>query len=319
MSLAGIHHVSAITKAAPENVQFYVTYLGMRMVKKTVNQDDPSMYHLFYGDEVGNPGTELTFFEIPMMSKNKNGNNSISSIGLRVLNDEALSYWQNRFNELGIEHDDIAERNGQQTLAFRDFEGQRLMLISDERNEGVAGGVPWTNGGIPEAYAIRGLGPIQLTVPYGELTAQVLTDLLGFRKTGEFPSTVAGQRDIVVFETGEGGNGATIHVEERKDLRREHQGQGGVHHVAFRVKDETELHQWIKKIQARDLPNSGFINRYYFRSFYFREPNGILFELATDGPGFDRDEDVAHLGEKLSLPPFLEKKRAAIEANLKPL
>ena len=319
MSLAGIHHVSSITKTAPENVQFYTKHLGMRLVKKTVNQDDPSVYHLFYGDEVGNPGTELTFFEIPMMSPNKNGNNSISLIGLKVASDEALSYWEKRFYKLGIEHDEIVERNGHKTLAFRDYEGQRLMLISDEHNKGVESGVPWKKGEIPEAYAIRGLGPVQLTVPYSELTAQILTDLLGFEKTGEFPSTVAGQKDIEVFETGEGGNGATIHLEERKDLRREHQGQGGVHHVAFRVKDETELHQWIKKIQDQDLPNSGFINRYYFRSFYFREPNGVLFELATDGPGFDRDEDIEHLGERLSLPPFLEKKREAIEANLKPL
>src|SRR5699024_10806189 len=157
------------------------------------------------------------------------------------------------------------------------------------------------------------------TDPERELNGQISTKLLGSEKTGKFQSTVAGQKDIEVFETGEGGNGATIHLEERKDLRREHQGQGGVHHVAFRVKDETELHQWIKKIQDQDLPNSGFINRYYFRSFYFRELNGVLFELATDGPGFDRDEDIEHLGERLSLPPFLEKKREAIEANLKPL
>lgn len=319
MHLKGIHHVSSLTAKALENVQFYTKTLGLRMIKKTVNQDNPYVYHLFYGDEAGNPGTEFTFFEIPNMAPNHNGNNSISAVSLRVANDKALGFWKQRFEDLGVDHDIITQRNGHHILAFRDFEGQRMILISDENNHGVKAGVPWDKSPVPEEHGIRGLGPITLTVPYAEATAGVLTEILGFRKTGSYPSDVDGQRDILVFETGDGGNGAEIHVEERKDLERERQGRGGVHHVAFRVDNEDELRQWVDKIQGEGFNTSGFIDRYYFRSLYFREPNGILFELATDGPGFATDEDPEHLGETLALPPFLESKRDKIERKLKPL
>src|SRR5699024_3912175 len=147
----------------------------------------------------------------------------------------------------------------------------------------------------------------------------VLTNILEFRKAGSYPSDVKGQPDILVYETGDGGNGAEIHVEERKDLERERQGRGGVHHVAFRVDNEEELRKWVEKIENEGFTNSGFVDRYYFRSLYFREPNGILFELATDGPGFATDEDPEHLGESLALPPFLEEKREKIERKIKPL
>ena len=319
MHLKGIHHVSSLTAKAPENVHFYTETLGLRMIKKTVNQDNPYVYHLFYGDEKGNPGTEYTFFEIPNMAPNHNGNNSISAVSLRVATDEALTFWKRRFQELGIDHDAITERNGHQTLSFRDFEGQRIILISDQNNKGVKAGIPWDKSPIPPEYGILGLGPVKLTVPYKEATIGVLTDVMGFRQTGSFPADKEGQPDILVFETGDGGNGAEIHVEERKDLDRERQGRGGVHHVAFRVDNEEELKQWINIIQSEGFHHSGFIDRYYFRSLYFREPNGILFELATDGPGFATDEEPEHLGESLALPPFLESKREKIERKLKPL
>lgn len=319
MQLKGIHHVSSLTAKAPENVQFYTKTLGMRLIKKTVNQDNPYVYHLFYGDEHGNPGTEFTFFEIPNMAPNHSGNNSISAISLRVAEDKALTYWKKRFQELDVDHDAITERNGHQTLAFRDFEGQRMILISDEKNEGVKAGTPWDKSSVDPSNGIRGLGPVKLTVPYAEPTAGVLTETMGFWKTGSYPSDVEGQPDILVFSTGAGGNGAEIHLEERKDLKRERQGRGGVHHVAFRVDNEEELNKWIEKIQNEGFNNSGFVDRFYFRSLYFREPNGILFELATDGPGFATDEDPEHLGERLALPPFLEEKREKIESRLKPL
>jgi glyoxalase family protein len=319
MQLKGIHHVSAITGTASGNFEFYTQLLGLRLVKKTVNQDETSVYHLFYGDEKGNPGTELTFFEFPMTAKNREGTSSISSLSLRVANDEALRYWKERFEQFEVDHDEITERAGRQTIAFRDFEGQRLVLVSDENNNGVAGGVPWEKSTVPAPYGILGLGPVQLTVKNPEPTVLVLTQLMGFREKGKYPSTVAGQPDIVVFETGEGGSGAEVHIEERNDLPREQQGYGGVHHVAFRVDNDDELREWIDHIRGVRIPNSGFVDRYYFRSLYFREPNGILFELATDGPGFDTDEDINHLGESLALPPFLEPQRAQIEARLKPL
>lgn len=319
MELKGIHHISALTAKAPENFDFYTKILGLRLVKKTVNQDDTSVYHLFYGDEKGNPGTELTFFEIPMLAANYEGTRSISATSLRVPNNQALEFWKLRFEQLNIEHEEIINRAGRATLAFKDFEGQRLILVSDEKNEGVQGGIPWDKSPIPKEYGIIGLGPAKLTVPDSEATSLILTEVMGFRKTRQYPSQNIGQADILVYETGEGGTGAELHLEERRDLPPERPGRGSVHHVAFRVENEEELRKWITRIQEANLHNSGFVDRYYFRSLYFREPNGILFELATDGPGFDTDEDIHHLGESLALPPFLEPKREQIEAKLKPL
>ncbi|WP_158737381.1 ring-cleaving dioxygenase [Alteribacillus sp. YIM 98480] len=319
MKLKGIHHLSAITANAKENLDFYTKVMGLRLVKKTVNQDDTSVYHLFYGDERGNPGTELTFFEIPMAAPNQPGASSISATSLRVQDNEALLYWKKRFEEHGVEHEEVAERGGRNTIAFKDFEGQRLILVSDENNKGVPGGSPWDKSPVPQRHGVTGLGPIKLTVRDAAPTTKVLTDVMGFREKGKYSSDQDGQSDIIVFETGEGGSGAEIHLEERPDLAFERQGRGGVHHVAFRVEDLEQLEKWIQHISDVGLPNSGFVERYYFRSLYFREPNGILFEIATDGPGFDGDEDIDHLGESLALPPYLEPKREQIEARLKPL
>lgn len=318
-SLKGQHHVSAITNNGKQNYRFYTNILGLRLVKKTVNQDDTSVYHLFYADEKGNPGTDLTFFEFPTARRTQHGTNSISTTSLRVPNDKSIQYWKKRFEHLGVEHDQITLDTGRLTIAFRDEEGQRLALVSDEHNVGVAGGKPWEKSPVPIEHAIVGLGPVILTVSRSELTAKVLTEVMGYREKGGFPSSHPDQSPIRIFETGEGGTGAEIHLEERSDLPRERQGSGSVHHVAFRVENEEELNRWVSHITENGLPNSGFVERYYFRSLYFREPNGILFELATDGPGFEGDEDFEHLGEKLALPPFLEGRRASIEAGLEPL
>jgi glyoxalase family protein len=319
MELKGIHHVSAITAVAKNNYEFYTKVLGMRLVKKTVNQDDTSMYHLFYADEVGNPGTDLTFFEIIRAGHTYEGNNSISLTSLRVPDDAALQYWKKRFAEYGVEHADIKEQFGRSVLYFKDSEGQRLVLVSDQYNEGVAAGTPWEKSPVPRDKGITGLGPVKLTVPDPEPTAKVLTEILGFRYVGKYPSTLYGQPEIQVFETGEGGTGAEVHLEHRTDIPKERPGRGSVHHVAFRVEDKEELAKWRDRIRKERLPNSGLVDRYYFQSLYFREPNGILFELATDGPGFATDEDVEHLGESVALPPFFEDRRKEIEAKLVPL
>ncbi|MGI8313538.1 ring-cleaving dioxygenase [Halobacillus mangrovi] len=312
MKLKGIHHVSAITASAKNNYDFYTNVLGMRLVKKTVNQDDPSMYHLFYADREGSPGTDLTFFEIPRAGHTYPGTNSISTTSLRVKENQALKYWKERLEKFQVAHDPITERYGRKTLSFRDHEDQRLMIVSDEHNEGVESGVPWEKAPVPQERGITGLGPIHLTVPDAEKTKKVLVDILGFRQSGNYDG-------IVVFETGQGGTGAEVHLEERSDLSRERPGRGSVHHVAFRVENEEELKQWQSIIQEHGFPNSGLVDRYYFKSLYFREPNHILFELATDGPGFATDEDIDHLGEGLALPPFLEEKRDEIETSLAPL
>ncbi|WP_175615217.1 ring-cleaving dioxygenase [Piscibacillus halophilus] len=318
MELLGIHHLSAFTANAQKNLDFYTKILGMRMVKKTVNQDDPSVYHLFYGDEVGNPGTELTFFEIPRAGQNHDGNNSISTTSLRVPNDEALDYWKTRMDEYDVENDGIIEQFGRKVIPFKDFEKQRLMLVSDETNKGVAGGTPWERSAANPNYGIIGLGPIHLTIPELEPTEAILTKLMGFRRAGEYLHHSTG-REVIVYETGEGGTGAELHIHVRTDLPRERLGRGGVHHVAFRVENEEKIREYLEDLNQLGIGNSGFVDRFYFRSVYFREPNGILFELATDGPGFATDEDANHLGESLALPPFLEGRRDQIENNLKPI
>jgi glyoxalase family protein len=317
--LLGQHHVSAITANAKENYRFYTKVLGLRLVKKSINQDDTSVYHLFYADERGNPGTDLTFFEIPHAGTTYYGTNSITLTSLRVASDEAISYWKKRFEEFSVEHDEVLTKYGRKTIAFRDFEGQRLELVSDETNRGVTGGKPWDKSPVPIEYGIIGLGPVKLSVAKSEVTARILTDVMGYREKDSYPSADNDQSPIRVFETGEGGTGGEIHLEGRADLQRERPGRGSVHHVAFRVESEEELKKWVDYLKQLRIPNSGFVERYYFRSLYFREPNGILFELATDGPGFEGDESFEHLGENLSLPPYFENQRVEIEAKLKPL
>ncbi len=318
MELTGLHHVSALTAQAANNVDFYTRTLGMRLVKKTVNQDDPSSYHLFYGDEIGHPGTELTFFDIPQAARNRPGYSSISRIALRVTGQDALAFWADRFATLGVEHDPISVEARRHVLAFRDPEGQRLALV-DDTDAPLAGGTPWARSSAPVAVGIRGLGAVTLTVRALEPTERVLTEVMGFTRRGSYAASDGPQRDIIVFGTGVGGPGAGVHEDQRPDLSREMLGRGGVHHVAYRVPTPEEHLEWLDKLEAAHLRTSGLIDRYYFRSIYFREPNGILFELATDGPGFATDEDEAHLGEGLALPPFLEPHRAEIEANLRPL
>ncbi|ASB89970.1 ring-cleaving dioxygenase [Bacillus sonorensis] len=315
MKVNGIHHVSALTAHAQKNYDFYVKGLGMKLIKKSVNQDEPTMYHLFYGDEVATPGSDLTFFEIPMLARRVEGTNCISSVSLRVPGEEALRFWEKRLDELGVAKDSITKRAGRSILRFLDPEGQNIILTADENGKDI--GVPVKNSVIPGEFAIRGLGPVELSVADTEPTAAVLTDILGFKQIAE-DWTETNQK-LLIFESGEGGAATEIHVKKTEDLRRERPGRGSVHHVAFRVKDEEELQKWHETISAHGFTNSGIVERYYFKALYFREPNGILFELSTDGPGFAVDEDIDHLGQSLALPPYLENRRKEIEARLTPI
>ncbi|KGP71699.1 ring-cleaving dioxygenase [Pontibacillus yanchengensis] len=319
MNLLGIHHVSILTGKAERNFEFYTKILGMRLVKKSVNQDETSTYHLFYGDAKGSPGTELTFFDIPGLGHTYPGVSSITSTSLRVKTTEALEYWQKRFEAYNVEHEEIKKRANRDTLAFQDFEGTQLILVADNGEEGVAAGEAWDETEVPKEYGIVGLGPVLLRVRSSKPTAKVLQDVLGFRYAGSYPSLEGDFPDVEVYTTGEGGAGAEVHIQTRPDLSPEKLGRGGVHHVAFRVPDEDEHAEWVKRIQQTGMMNSGKVDRFYFKALYFREPNGILFELSTDTPGFDIDESVEALGENLSLPPFLEKNREEIEKKLRPL
>jgi glyoxalase family protein len=315
MQLGGIHHLTAISAKPRENLAFYTGLLGMRLVKKTVNQDDVSAYHLFYADGKANPGTDLTFFDFPAAPEQR-GTNSVSRTGLRVAGEASLGYWRDRLNKAGIVTRGIVEVDGRLTLPFEDSEGQRLVLI-DDGGKGEAS--PWERSPVPAAHQIRGLGPIVLTVHELSRTAFVLTEVMNMRRVRDYAAHGA---EIHVFEMGEedGKNpAAELHVIEDKDSPAARQGAGGVHHVAFRTPDETQYHAWTQRLTDLRIPHSGEIDRFYFRSLYFREPNGILFEIATDGPGFATDEPMETLGEKLALPPFLEPRRKEIEAGLKPI
>jgi glyoxalase family protein len=319
MELLGLHHVSLLTAKAEKNYHFFTKVLGMRLVKKTVNQDNISSYHLFYGDAEGNPGTEITFFDIPGLGRTHEGVSSISSTSLRVPTTDSLHFWKNRFQDLNVKHGEIEIRANRDTLAFEDEEGTKLLLVADNYEQGVPAGVPWEKSDIPGEHAIIGLGPVTLTVKSALPTTAILTNVLGFRHAGSYPSLKGDFPDIDIFTTGKGGAGAEVHVETRPDLPPEKIGRGGVHHVAFRIPDKEEFYYWVQRVLETRLPNSGEVERYYFKALYFREPNGILFELSTDTPGFSADEPIETMGEKLALPPFLEPKRKEIEAGLRPL
>lgn len=314
MQLTGIHHLTAITADAPANKRFYTDTLGLRLVKKTVNQDDTSAYHLFYADGEATPGTDLTFFDWPVAPERR-GTHSISRTGLRVSGEEALNYWAARLNDLGVSAESTKTVDGRATIDFEDPEGQRFRLVDDG---GAGDAHPWALGPVPAAHQIRGLGPITISVPKLESTDAVLTRVLNMKQERQYASP-DGQGDVHVYRMGEGGPAAELHVAVQPDLPIARQGAGAVHHVAFRTPDIQAIRDWAARLSEFRIPSSGEVERYYFRSLYFREPGGNLFEIATDGPGFTADEPLEHLGERLALPPFLEGRRASIEANLKPL
>ena len=312
LQLTGIHHLTAITANAPGNLHFYTRVLGLRLVKKTVNQDDTSAYHLFYADGEATPGTDLTFFDWPV-GRERRGTHSIVRTSLRVGSQESLAWWQQRLTGENIATSEIAATGGYPSLDFEDPEGQRLRLVNDG---GQGDSHAWAQSPVPAEHQIRGLGPIVISVPDITNTEAVVTKVMNMRKARDHASP---EGQVHVFEMGEGGPAAELHVLVQPGLAPARQGAGAVHHVAFRAPDQETLHQWTERLAEFRLPSSGEVERYYFRSLYFREPNGILFEIATDGPGFTADEPLETLGEKLALPPFLEPKRALIEAGLKPL
>jgi glyoxalase family protein len=314
LDLGGIHHLTAITARARDNVAFYTGTLGMRLIKKTVNQDDTSAYHLFYGDGVASPGADLTFFDWPAAPERR-GNHSISRTGLRVGSVDDLSWWKQHLAGKDIATTEIENRDGYTSIDFEDIEGQRFRLVADPTSAGVK---PWEKSPIPPARQIHGLGPITLAVPDLGRTAAVLTKVMNMREVRHYDAA-SGRPETHVFEMGPGGAAAELHIEVDPSLPMARQGAGGVHHVAFRTLDKAQFDAWVERTASFGLRTSGEVERFYFTSLYFREPNGVLFEIATDGPGFTADEPLETLGEALSLPPFLEGRRAQIEAGLKPL
>ncbi|MBS4220946.1 ring-cleaving dioxygenase [Bacillus sp. FJAT-49711] len=309
--IPGHHHISMITKDAYTNNHFYQKVLGLRRVKKTVNQDDPSMYHLFYGDLTGSAGTELSFFEMPYVGRTYRGTNAITRIGLLVPSFESLEYWKKRFESMDVRHGEITKYAGRDGLHFEDSEGLRMVLLNNNGDDVPEYWTSWGDSSIDEKHRILGMGAVELTVRRLEKTAKTLQEVFGYVEV----SRTDGE---AIYQSVKGQTFGEI-VIKQQDGEREKPGKGSIHHLAIRVKNEEELLYWEAAVKKRGFHSSGIVDRFYFKSLYFRESNGILFEIATDGPGFTVDSTVEELGKTLDLPPFLEERRVEIEAKLAPI
>lgn len=306
--MSGIHHVTAIAGDPARNVDFYTRVLGLRMVKKTVNYDDPSTYHFYFGDEAGSPGTILTFFPWAHVPRGRSGVGATHETSFRVP-EGAIGFWAHRFIEKGVTHEPIARRFGQPVLSFTDPDGTRLALVGVK---GAETEQAWTEGGVGAEHAIRGFHGVTLLLEKGGPTAAVLTDVLGFRK--------AESEGSVTRYVARAAVGGVVDIHEAGGFLADRMGSGSVHHVAFRARDDAEQAEMRRKlVEEHRLHVTEQIDRNYFRSLYFQSPGGVLFEIATDEPGFAIDEPKEALGERLVLPRFLEGRRAEIEAHLAPL
>jgi glyoxalase family protein len=304
----GIHHVTAIAGEAQENLDFYTGVLGARLVKRSVNQDATDTYHLFYADRDGNPGTDLTFFPWPGMGPGSQGAGHAVEVGLAVPTG-SLGRWAQRLADAGVEVSDPTPRFGEETFVARDPHGLPLAFTEAALPLDAA---PWERSPVPAEEQLRGFHAVRVLERRMEPTAGFLANALGFEETGEED----GWRRFMVEG---GGSSRIVEVREDPESRRGAWGAGAVHHVAFRVGDDEELLAVRERALRAGANPTPVIDRFWFHSVYFREPGGVLFELATEGPGFAVDEDAERLGEHLVLPPWLEPKRAEIEAGLPPL
>ncbi|RJF68927.1 ring-cleaving dioxygenase [Deinococcus cavernae] len=310
---SGLHHVSALSADIARNHDFYTRLLGLRLVKKTVNQDAPSMYHLFYADGTGSPGSDMTFFDFPRAAREHRGKDSISLTTFRVTGEAALNFWQERLEHGGVP---VVRRevDGRERLEFEDVDSTRLAIF-DDAGAGPRG-APWAGSDVPAEFQLQGLGFSGFTVGELEPLSEFLQGGLNMRPARQYDDN---GHAVHVFEMGAGGPSAELHVTLAPELPRHRPGAGGVHHVALRVRDEAELLNWLAHLNRLGSPNSGEVDRHWFQSVYITAPAGLIIELATDGPGFATDEAPDSLGERLSLPPFLEAHRAEIEAKVRPL
>jgi glyoxalase family protein len=297
MKLDGIHHITAITGDAPRNVDFYARVLGLRMVKKTVNQDDPTVYHLFYGDEQGDPGLDLTFFEYPGAALGRAGAGMVHRIVWRVASPDSIRFWADRLGAEAVEVRPDGDR-----LLFADPEGLEHELRVDD-----SGDEPLTaeHRDVPRELALQGFDAVRAYADDPDRSTALLEDALGFERKGEgWEARGEHRRGLYVYDAAPEARGV--------------QGAGSVHHVAWASSME-EHEEWRERVLRGGGRPTPVIDRFYFRSIYFREPSGVLFEIATIGPGFAADEDPEHLGERLSLPPAFEHLRDRVEGSLTPL
>jgi glyoxalase family protein len=306
--MSGIHHVTAISGNAGRNLNFYTRTLGLRFVKKTVNFDDPATYHLYCGDEVGHPGTILTFFPWEDAAPGRAGIGLARQTSFRVPM-SSIGFWTHSFLAKGVTHEPLEKRFDEPVLSFTDPDGLSLALVgvSDAEAEEA-----WSNGGVPAEHAIRGFHGVTLMLDDSIGTGAILSDVLGFQQIG--------CEDPYVRFRAARGFGGVVDIRVAKEFLAGQMGRGSVHHVAFRAANDAAQAAMARKLEENHgLQHTPQLDRQYFRSVYFREPGGVLFEIATDAPGFAIDEPVASLGKELKLPPFLEPRRKEIEAGLPPL
>jgi len=305
-NMPGIHHVTAIAGDPVKNLSLYTRDLGLRFVKKTVNFDDPLTYHFYYGDETGSPSTILTFFPWTDVPAGQRGVGETHQTAFRVPL-RSIGYWTQRFIEKGIPHQTLEKRFGQSVLPFTDQDGMALALVGVADAENEPG---WSNGNIPSEHAIRGFQGVTLLLDSAEKTGAILTDVFGFRE-------VARDGSVIRFAAAGDVKGSIVDIYEAKGISRGRQGRGSVHHIAFRATDDAQQAQMAEKlIRTHGRHPTEQKDRNYFRSIYFREPGGALFEIATESPGFAVDEAVEALGRDLKLPKFLEPRRKEIEGVL---
>src|SRR5215216_4514151 len=301
----GIHHITAIAGDPQRNLDFYAGILGLRLVKLTVNFDDPGSYHLYYGDEIGLPGSLLTFFPWPGGRRGRQGTGQIVTIALAVP-PTSLGFWIERLLSHGIKYDGPTRRFDEQVLGMSDPDGLLLELVATPRAADVA---PWLEGALPPEHAVRGLHGATIWEDGDHGSAQFLTRTMSFGAVGE-------EGGLVRFEAGETGLGGVINLRRAAGFWRGTGGVGPVHHMAFRAAGDRVQLEKRSEIEAQGLGVTPVIDRQYFRSVYFQEPGGVLFEIATDGPGFTIDEPKETLGSSLKLPAWIEPRRAQIEAAL---
>ncbi|KLK89795.1 diguanylate cyclase [Microvirga vignae] len=302
----GIHHVTAIAGPAQRNLDFYTRVLGLRLVKKTVNFDDPGTYHFYYGDEAGQPGTILTFFPWEHAAPGRLGVGETQETVFRVP-EGSIGYWTHRLIEKGVPHEAPEKRFGETVVALKDPDGMRLALVA---MPGIKNEPGWTDGEIPAEHAIRGFHSASLLVPEAAPTGAILTDVFGFRE-------IAREGSLVRYKAGDTTLGGIVDLREAGGFLRGRPGAGTVHHIAFRATDDAVQAEMVKKLaENHGIRTTEQKDRDYFRAVYFREPGGLLFEIATDDPGFAVDEPAESLGQALKLPRFLEPNREKIEAVL---
>jgi glyoxalase family protein len=305
MSEHGIHHVTAIAGDARRNRDFYTGTLGLRLVKKTVNFDDPGTYHLYFGDETGRPGTILTFFPWAYVAPGRAGIGQAQETAFRVPK-ESIGFWTHRFVERGVPHEAPEKRFGETVLPFKDPDGMGLALVGVAGAEGESA---WSGGEVPAEHAIRGFAGVTLMIDDAERTGAILSGVLGFREAAREGALVRYRTDAAL--------GSTLDIRVAKGFLPGRQGGGSVHHIAFRAAGDAEQAAMAARLaEDHRIRPTEQLDRNYFRSIYFREPGGVLFEIATDDPGFAADEPVAALGQSLKLPRFLEPRRREIEAAL---